>query len=239
MKYLFYQRMIISFCIIVFLMGLHVYVNGYIRLDQLNLEGMQNRSRRKPECGNVLVKRGEHIYLYNTNDNSDSLPIHFNNLDEYIEYVQNQRSQNIQCPILFLQEESDVQGNTFYKAKPSPHDLTNRDLNHVQPIIDSSRTSKTFNKNQYHGFDPYGQDIGVYNEMDVLHDSTAKSTLSDNPMDPNWGGVEHTEKQVESGKYDKRMVTKPTYFTPKTEFLKDLGGRTPPPSYISSKGTFY
>ena len=128
-------------------MGLHVYVNGYIRLDQLNLEGMQNRSRRKPECGNVLVKRGEHIYLYNTNDNSDSLPIHFNNLDEYIEYVQNQRSQNIQCPILFLQEESDVQGNTFYKAKPSPHDLTKRDFDYVQPIIDSSRTSKTFNKN--------------------------------------------------------------------------------------------
>ena len=239
MKNFLYQRMIISFCIIIFLIGLHVYANGYIRLDKLNLEGMQNRSRLQPDCENVLVKRGEKIYLYSTNDNSDSLPIHFNNLDEYIEYVKSQRSQNIKCPILFLQEESDVQGNTFYKNKPSPHDLTKRDLEYVQPIIDSSRTSKTFNKNQFPGFDPYGQDIGVYNKMDEIHDSTAKSSISDNPMDSNWGGVEHTTKQVESGKYDKRMVTKPTYFTPKTEFIRDLGGRAPPPSYIKCKGTFY
>jgi hypothetical protein len=219
-----YSQIIISFFVIIFLLGLHVYANNKIRLVNpfgAEAEAMQNKGNITPTCGNVLLKRGEHIYLYNTNDTSDAIPLHFNNLDEYVQYVESQRSQNI------------------FKKISSPHELTQRPVGFVQPVIDSSRTSKTFNVDLYPGFDPHGQDIGVYNELDKIHGSTAQSANSDNAMDPNWGGVEHTENAIESGKYDDRRVTKATYFTPNAQFIKGLGNRSPPPSYITQNGDFH
>ena len=239
-----YSQIIISFFVIIFLLGLHVYANNKIRLvnpfeAEAEAEAMQNKGNITPTCGNVLLKRGEHIYLYNTNDTSDAIPLHFNNLDEYVNYVESQRSQNIDCPILALEETNDMQGNNIFKKMSSPHELTQRPIGFVQPVIDSSRTSKTFNVDLYPGFDPHGQDIGVYNELDKIHGSTAKSANSDNAMDPNWGGVEHTENAIESGKYDDRRVTKATYFTPNAQFIKGLGNRSPPPSYITQNGDFH
>ena len=35
-----------------------------------------------------------------------------------------------------------------------------------------------------HGFDPYGQDVGIYNELDKIHDSTATNNLSIMPWIP-------------------------------------------------------
>merc|ERR1711916_178276 len=134
--------LIVGFCLIIFIFGLYVYTNNKIRFETFS-ETLRNKNNEQPECPNLLVTRGEHIYLYNSTDRSNSIPIHFNNLDEYIEYVNYQRSQGINCPILFLQKESDVQGSDDY------------------------------NKNLYTGFDPYGQDIGVYTTLDEIHDSTA------------------------------------------------------------------
>jgi len=227
---------IISISLILFVLGLYVYCTHSIEITtKENLE----TNKKSPKCGNVLVKRGEHIYLYNTTDRSDSVPIHFNNLDEYIIYVNEQRAQGIDCPILFLQEENDVQGNDVYRVRPSPFDLQGgmQPIDSINPIIDSSRISKTYNKNLYPGFDPYGYDVGRYTQLDAIHDSTGKLPISDNPMDTNWGGVEHTQDSVESGKYEKRQVTKPTYFTPSAEFTPGLGNRKPPLSFISSSGT--
>ena len=127
------------------------------------------------------------------------VPVHFNNLDEYIDYVEQQRQQGNVCPVLFLQEENDAQGNDVYRVRPSPFDLQpGMGPLDVQKIVDSSRT-KDYNVGT-HGFDPYGQDVGIYNELDKIHDSTATNNLSDNAMDTNWGGVEHTQEAVESGK---------------------------------------
>jgi len=74
------------------------------------------------------------------------------------------------------------------------------DVSNVAPIIDSSRDNGPYNQGQYPGFDPYGQDQGLYTELDRIHDSTKKEgQFSDNPMDPNWGGVLYTRQQVMSG----------------------------------------
>lgn len=231
------KKMYITLIIlIVFILGLYVYVNQDIKIKKENLE---NRSKTSAKCPNVLVKRGEHLYLYNTTDRDDSIPMHFNNLDEYIEHVNKQRAQGLTCPILFLQQENDVQGNDVYRVRPSPFDLQGgmQPVDHVNPVIDASRSSEVYNVNQFAGFDPHGFDIGRYNELDKIHDSTSKDKLSDNPMDTNWGGIQHTQAAVESGKYEKRQVTKPTYFTPFGEFKPGLGNRAPPLSFISSSGT--
>ena len=162
------KYLIILFSLVVFFLGLYVYCTGKFQIIDENLE---NRKKVAPKCGNVLVKRGEHIYLYNTTDRSDAMPVHFNNLDEYIEYVKQQRAQGLNCPILFLQEESDVQGNDVYRVRPSPFDLQGgmQPINSVNEVVDASRISKKYNKNLYPGFDPYGYDIGTYNELDAIH----------------------------------------------------------------------
>jgi hypothetical protein len=86
------------------------------------------------------------------------------------------------------------------------------DISNVEPIVDSSRDDGPYNQGQYPGFDPHGQDIGKYTTLDQIHDSTMKEgPLSDNPMDPNWGGVLYTRQQVMSGKYNDNQVLKPIY----------------------------
>jgi hypothetical protein len=106
----------------------------------------------------------------------------------------------------------------------------------VVPIKDASRSNYPYNSNQYPGIDVAGSQIGVYNELDEIHDSTSIPRTSDNPMDSNWGGVEFTRSKVENGKYDDNEVSKPLYFKPKTLFLPDTFDRKNPESYIPSTG---
>jgi hypothetical protein len=91
---------------------------------------------------------------------------------------------------------------------------------------------------QYPGFDPLGLQIGTYTKLDEIHDSTAKSGVSDNPMDLNWGGVQHTQQAVDSGKYEENQVTKPVYFTPKNNHIPGLYQNVAePPSFLHSTGS--
>ena len=175
--------------------------------------GFENQS----ECPTLLVKSGTDILLF-TDPRGD--PIRFSNMDEYIDYVESQRAQGIDCSILVLQEEI----NDPAKEEPSK----------VAPVIDSNDDR---NPNMYSGFDPYGLQIGRYNKLDKILDSTAKPDQSDSPMDPNWGGVQHTQKALDSGKYDENHVTRPVYFNPKTQFFPGVYKDQPdPPSYTSRAG---
>jgi len=85
----------------------------------------------------------------------------------------------------------------------------------ISQYTDASRENPPFNQNQYAGFDPTEQYTGKMTNLDVIHNSTVFQNpgngLSDNPMDPNWGGVQFTRAQVNSGKYDDNIVTKPVY----------------------------
>ena len=175
--------------------------------------GFENQS----ECPTLLVKSGTGILMF-TDPRGD--PTRFSNMDEYIDYVENQRARGIECPVLTLHEEVKNEGD----RRPSK----------VEQVIDSNDDR---NPNMYNGFDPYGLQIGRYNKLDAIHDSTAKPDQSDSPMDPNWGGVQHTQEAVDSGKYDENQVTRPVYFTPKTQFFPGVYKDQPDPiSYTSSSG---
>jgi hypothetical protein len=50
--------------------------------------------------------------------------------------------------------------------------------------------------------------VGVYTELDKIHDSTKLQGDSDNPMDPNWGGVKYTSSQIKAGVYKENEVLK-------------------------------
>lgn len=196
-------------------------------------ESLKNKIER---CPNVLIKKNNVLFLYNDMDNDDKLPVQFNNLDEYINHVQIQRQNGMDCPVLFLQQENDAQGKDVYRVRPDPLNQQGgmQPISVVAPVIDSNRKNPPYNKGNYNGFDPYGLQIGVYNELDKIHYSTSFSEVSDNPADPNWGGVEYTQTSVDMGKYKENEITKPIYYTPKNvQFFPNIQNHmSPPANYV-------
>jgi len=203
-------------------------------------EGMEPKPKEpepQPEetCPDLLVKSGEKLHLYNTKkpNKEGENPIVFNNLDEYITHLENQRKNGTICPVLFLQKENDAQGKDVYRARPSPFHtspgLPITDTVNKKPIIikDASRENG-YNQNNYPGFDPYGLYVGRITNVDVVGTSTEQDKVSDNPMDPNWGGVLYTQKAVDSGKYEDNAVSRVVYPTPKTTFIPLPNSNIPP-----------
>ena len=87
-------------------------------------------------CPTLLIKRGNKIMLFNKNipETPGENPIFFNNLNEYKEYIKLQRDlYNQNCPILFLQEEENAQGDNVYRLRKTEGTATN-----IDPLMLSS-----------------------------------------------------------------------------------------------------
>lgn len=243
----------VVFLIIVFMLGIYMYSTK--KLDSLfldmSLENMENKNTKKETpCPDLLVRRGNTLLLYNSKmDIVDGInPLPFYNLDEYINYLEIERKKGKDCPALFLQHETNAQGNDVYRMRPNPFQLEagllplsaaaiqGKPQSRIPaPVIDANRDYPPYNAGNYAGFDPHGLMIGIYSKLDEIHDSTAKSpdgqSYSDNPMDSNWGGVLYTQGKVDSGKYDENNITRPTYSNVKTtHFIPGLFGHPAPPS---------
>jgi hypothetical protein len=241
------KLLFLLFLIIVFLVGLYVtmFYGMPVKGRCNKKEGFEDNAQKKnnvSRCPDLLVKKGNALMLYNTTKPiiEGENPIPFFNLDEYINYLEIQRKKGIVCPVLYLQQENDAQGKYVYRMRPSPFELNGGtpSITEVQNPIDnklvvkhkdSSRSSSTYNTNQYPSFDPYGQYVGVYTDIDKIHDSTSMNKISDNPMDPNWAGTIYTQQMVDSGKYADNSITKPILFQPKVAFLPGIPGAFPPP----------
>ena len=251
---------LITFCIIVFLAGLYFYLTFVPRYEKFGIS-KNTINDGVGECPDMLVRKGKTLLLYNSNlPAKDGVnPIPFYNLDEYINYLEIQKKKGKICPVLFLQYENDAQGNDVYRIRPSPFRMEGGTPNEIEPalfvstfdptqvhtidgkpikIIDSNRANSPFNKNMYAGFDPQGLHNGEYTELDAIHDSTEYGKpISENPMDSNWGGVQITEKSVNDGNYVNQYVSKPLYFTPKTNYIAGVGPLPPSevPDYLKPK----
>jgi len=212
MKYLF-----LLFLILVAVLGMYFYSNQVSSnkegFDKDSIYEFPTEDDGDSNCPNVLVKRGDKLFLYNTTKpDGPENPVTFANLDEYIKYLEKQRNEGIRCPVLYLQQENDAQGQDVYRVRPSPFSLEGGlpPVNPAaRPVVDASRENPPYNTNMYPGFDPYGQYTGVYTKLDAIHDSTEQAPVSDNPMDTNWGGVRHSVRQVASGKYAGNEVGRP------------------------------
>lgn len=223
-------------------------------------------------CPTLLIKRGNKYMLFNKNmpEEVGQNPLFFDNLDQYKDYVETQRKlYNQQCPVLFLQEENNAQGETVYRMRNAQENgnvdplllgsiqdyfmsktnvtpkfgppvgpqafnqaptnngislgnygvpidqLEQTSIPDHPPLVkyeDANRDNKPFNQG-YYGFDPTSQYVGKYTILDEIHDSTQtenKDGLSNNPMDPNWGGAMFTAEKVASGDYAGNSVQPPT-----------------------------
>ena len=226
-----FKNLFLYFLILVFFLGLYLYATG--RLNTI----IENMTSDENTCPDVLVNNGNELLLYNSKlpTIEGQNPIKFPNLDAYVKYLETQRKNGINCPVLYLQSENDAQGNNVLRMRPGPMspdnggatipligNVTQTDPNSPIKYLDANRSNPPFNSGNYAGFDPHGLFVGKYTELDAIHDSTKKAVISDNPMDSNWGGVGYTQYMVDSGKYDDYNIYKPQLVTPKGEVHPDL-----------------
>jgi len=200
---------------IVFILGLYFSVNY---TSEQVIEGFDNS---QSACPNILIQKGKEIYLHNSKMAKipGINPVKFNNLEEYTEFVDWQRSQNINCPVLFLQHSYDAQGKAVYKFRPSPTDtqgglppvLTYGSDDQALPLslqtapqtklIDASRDDDPYNQKSYPGYDPSNLYEGEYTPLDKMFHEQEGNRKSTNPMDVNWGGNAYTQGAIDDGYY--------------------------------------
>jgi hypothetical protein len=142
-------------------------------------------------CPNILIQKGAKYYLYNSKlaKVPGVNPISFNNLEEYTEFLEWQRGAGIRCPVLYVQNTYNAQGERVYKIRPSatdtqgglPPSVLQQSI--IQPSVSSAFQAPPENVD----FD----ESLLYKEGEVSPD----------PMDPNWGGAAYTQKLVDAGVY--------------------------------------
>lgn len=173
-------------------------------------------------CPNVLIQKGAQLYLYNSKKKEipGVNPVVFNNLEEYVEFVEFQRATGTICPVLYLQHTDEANGTQSYKIRPSPTNLQGGlsgvpaselpssppPRQYITKLLDASRNDPPYNVNSYPGYDTSNVDQGEFTP-DMMLDYIAESTgLSPNPMDPNWGGADFTQALVDGGYYAENEV---------------------------------
>ena len=167
------MRHLLLFTVFIFLLVTSVcafsaktQIENHITNDKINdktNEGLEVQGDKNTTniCGTALIKRGGKLLLFMDPNDKDEMPIEFNTLDDYITYLDEQKSKGIECPVLFLQQENDAQGNDVYRVRPSPFNQAGgmTPVN-VVPIKDASRANYPYNSNQYPGIDTAGLQIG-------------------------------------------------------------------------------
>jgi hypothetical protein len=199
---------------VLFSMGAYFVLN-YSSADFKEALTMSKNTTSNKNCPNVLVQKGSKIYLYNSSKHMvpGVNPVTFNNLEEYVQFTEWQRSVGFLCPVLYLQHTENAQGEIVYKIRPSPTDLqgglppvTNPNgmpppRKHITKLLDASRDDAPFNVNSYPGYDASNMDQGEFTP-DMMLDYIQQSTgLSPNPMDTNWGGSDFTQSLIDAGYY--------------------------------------
>ena len=226
---------IIFLLILVFLIGMYFYAkNG----DSGSDEGFTNNQSTGPRCPNLLIQKGSRFYLYNSKlaQVPGVNPVEFDNLEDYTEFLDWQRSQNIRCPVLYLQETYDAQGNRVYKSRPSvsepqaglpPSSAAPMGIasqvppfmeSSLEPVgepaypnptllVDATRNDPPYNQGSYPAYDQTSYYIGTTTPLDVMDMQQEAAKVSPNPMDPNWGGASYTQDLVDKGYYKANEVS--------------------------------
>jgi len=221
--------------ILVFLIGLYFYAKC---ADPKYAEGLTNNNSQVTRCPDLLIQKGSKFFLYNSKvaQVPGVNPIEFDNLEDYTEFLDWQRSQGIRCPVLYLQETYDAQGDRVYKARPSvsepqaglppssasPIGIASQvkpiaepslapvgDLAYPNPtlLVDATRNDPPYNQNSYPAYDQTDYYVGTTTPLDGMNYKQERAAVSPDPMDPNWGGAKYTQDLVNKGYYAQNNVS--------------------------------
>jgi hypothetical protein len=213
------RKLHILLLFIFFILGLYYYANSYKYYEQMTNKTSHSNAR----CPNMLIEKDGGYYLYNSKLAivPGVNPIRFNSLEEYSEFIEWQNSQNIHCPILYLQYSTDAQNNELIQVKPSifenqgglpsiqrdPLNKESKEFIESNKILDATRdNNKKYNTNMLAGIDTHNQTIGLETPLDMMFYQPGE--VSVNPMDPKWGGKKYTQTAVDNGEFEERYVVK-------------------------------
>lgn len=195
---------LLIFIIFIFITGIY-FCAKYS--NPKNIESLVNME--KSSCPNMLIQKGCRFYLYNSKEDKvpGVNPIEFDNLEDYTEFLDWQHKQGIHCPVLYLQQMNDVQGDDVYKVRPGVSDLmggtppSKPNNTNFTLLVDATKNDKPYNKNSYPAYDGSPYYIGKKTPLDVMDEIEESKPLSPNAMDSNWGGGEFTQSLVDKGYY--------------------------------------
>lgn len=219
--------------IIVFMIGIYFYARCS---DPKYAEGFTNENF-KARCPNLLIQKGSRFYLYNSKlaQVPGVNPIEFDNLEDYTEFLDWQRSQGIRCPVLYLQSTYDAQGNPVYKVRPSVSEpqaglppsaaapigvasqvppILETSLGYPDALaypnptllVDATRNDPPWNKGGYPAHDQTDYYVGTTTPLDMMNVAQEQASISPDPMDPNWGGADYTQSLIDKGYYSQNEV---------------------------------
>lgn len=197
-----------SVVIILFILFMYYYI---VNRKTSMIEQFQNINSN---CPNVLIEKDGKFYLLNSKKQEipGVNPIVFENLEDYIEFLEWQRHMGILCPVLYLQKTNNTQGENELKIRPNVLEkqgglpsvnLTNNLL------VDASHDDKPYNKNSYPGFDPSSYYIGKTTPLDEMNINDKSLLISSDSMNDNWGGNLFTQKLIDKGYYKGNEVNIP------------------------------
>jgi hypothetical protein len=192
---------------IIFMIGLCFYLKCS---DANYVEGLKNNIENR--CPNILIQHDKQFFLFNSKlaKIPGVNPIEFDNLEDYVEFLDWQRSQGIRCPVLYLQKTYDAQGTAVYKTRPSVTNLQGGLPPSISSIpskpnptllVDATQNDPPYNKNSYPSFDPTSYYVGTTTPLDNINQQQENMLYSPDPMDDNWGGIEYTQSLVDKGVY--------------------------------------
>jgi hypothetical protein len=211
----------ILFFIFIFLGGIYFYsIYNNTKEGLINING-------ETRCPNLLIQKGSKFYLYNSNiaQVPGVNPIEFNNLEDYVEFLEWQRGAGIVCPVLYLQNTYDAQGNRVYKIRPSVTELQGGLPPSITTPFPESGENPVYmgniemNESPYKSPELINKNINQTNcpipldsSIDITKTNINPNANTDNllyspdAMDPNWGGAEYTEQLVDAGYYEGNEV---------------------------------
>lgn len=189
------------YIIIVLILGLYYYVNYSTTI----VEQFDTNS-----CPNILLQKGNKLYLKNTKKGKvpGVNPIIFNNLEEYVEYLDWQKALNIHCPVLYLKREYNTQNDEVFRIRPDIIEFNggNQNAPPGENLNDISRRGYNI-KSELLNNNSITNNAGIDSMYNIQEESNVESKPSDNPMDANWGGVKYTQKHIDKGKYKGNEVS--------------------------------
>jgi hypothetical protein len=193
------------FLILVFIAGIYVIIEFYAKKKREGIE-------MNIECSNLLIKKGETVLLYNTEKprQEGMNPIVFANLDDYVQYLDMQRSSGQKCPVLFLKEESSPENpevtNYSITVPPSAADLFEHQVT-SHPVTEIMVPDV-----------PVLEPPPMHESMRIGHD-TVSSTV--HPQIPTSAMMHHMKPFNEPE--DKEFVYTTTGFNHSNKLSKDFG----------------
>ena len=216
--------------IIVFFIGLYFYAKN---ARSGSFEGLTNNTINLKRCPDLLIQKGSSFYLYNSKlaQVPGVNPIEFNNLEDYTEFLNWQRSQGIKCPVLYLQQTYDAQGNPVYKVRPSvsepqgglPPSIASSEGNIIPEsslgypdslaypnptlLVDATRNDPPYNTGGYPAYDQSSYYVGTTTPLDQMNINQEHAKVSPDPMNDNWGGAAYTQSLVDKGYYKENEVS--------------------------------